>query len=173
MIAAAAQTPTPTVWMWRSGTPVDFATVRKGMLTVLRPDAAILTHRVTCQRCGGAGGWKGWPGFTCYECGGKGSVDAEDKLYTAEKIAKLDAAAAKRNVLASEKRRVTAEVEAAALESFMDTYYATHPDIAAALDDLGESSFATSLRAAIARYGNLTERQAEALLRIPADRQVA
>ena len=50
----------------------------------------------TCSRCGGHGGWKGWPGFTCYDCAGNGKGKLRtQKLYTAEKLAKLNVTKAK------------------------------------------------------------------------------
>lgn len=72
---------------------------------------ALLRNR-PCSRCGGQGGadkWK-WTGWTCHRCGG-GRIDPTPeivKLYTAEKNAALDAAAAKREA----KRRETAEKKA-------------------------------------------------------------
>ena len=55
-------------------------------------------HKTACGRCGGAGGRDEWrhTGWTCFQCGGSGTGPvAEDRLYTAEELDKLDATAAK------------------------------------------------------------------------------
>ncbi len=55
-----------------------------------------------CGRCGGAGGADKWvhTGFKCYDCGGSGNARRETtlKLYTAEKLAKLNVTAEKARV---------------------------------------------------------------------------
>lgn len=56
-------------------------------------------HGTACGRCGGKGGGDQWKhtGWTCYQCGGSGKgPTAEDKLYTVEELAKLNATAAKK-----------------------------------------------------------------------------
>lgn len=64
-------------------------------------------HHENCHRCGGAGGSESWrhTGWTCYQCGGsgKGAV-RDDPLYTAEQLAKLNAAQAKRDAAKQAKR---------------------------------------------------------------------
>jgi hypothetical protein len=76
-------------------------------------------HEGNCNRCGGAGRSDKWAhtGFTCYDCngGGKGKL-ITDRLYTAEEIKKLDAAAAKRAATRVEKavaKKAAADAEAA------------------------------------------------------------
>jgi len=50
-----------------------------------------------CKRCGGKGGSEAWrrTGLTCYECNGSGFHDRtrEETVYTADKLAKLNAKA--------------------------------------------------------------------------------
>lgn len=63
----------------------------KGAPFIVRPH--------TCGRCGGAGGAEQWrhTGWTCFQCGGKGVTGTDTvKLYTADKLAKLNATADKR-----------------------------------------------------------------------------
>lgn len=79
-----------------------------------------IVRRRRCGRCGGAGGSSKWQhtGWTCYDCGGACYRGTEEvPLYTAEKLAKLNVAAekreAKRVALAAEKSAI-AEAEAAA-----------------------------------------------------------
>ena len=55
-----------------------------------------------CNRCGGQGWAEQWrhTGLKCYDCGGSGQGKvATEKLYTAEKLAKLNAAADKRSAI--------------------------------------------------------------------------
>lgn len=80
-------------------------------------------YKADCTRCGGTpftGGnthesWKHYNGGRCFQCDGKGYTVKSRPLYTAEKVAKLNAAAAKRNAkkLAEiEAKRAAAQAEA-------------------------------------------------------------
>lgn len=54
----------------------------------------IYRHREDCWRCGGQGGSERWryTGWTCFQCGGTGKgPERDDRLYTAEELAKLNA----------------------------------------------------------------------------------
>ena len=68
-----------------------------------------------CWRCGGAGGAEQWrhTGWTCYRCQGRGIDPNKEriKLYTAEELEKLNAAAAKRRA-----KKAAEQAEAARLE---------------------------------------------------------
>lgn len=76
-----------------------------------------------CGRCGGLGARECWAhtGSTCYDCGGTGrGVGKTETLYTAEKLAKLNATAAKRQATELAKRQAEAarvEAERAAIRS--------------------------------------------------------
>lgn len=66
-----------------------------------RADTFYITETSPCSRCGGQGGAEAWKftGYTCYRCGGRNSMHFEvrqPKLYTAERLAKLNEAAAKK-----------------------------------------------------------------------------
>jgi hypothetical protein len=74
-----------------------------------------------CSRCGGAGKSDRWAmtGYTCFDCGGSGDHKGgplSTTLYTAEEVAKLDAAKAKRNAkkVAALDAKLAAEQQAAA-----------------------------------------------------------
>src|SRR5579859_361744 len=70
------------------------------------------TFIAKCRRCGGAGGSDKWAltGWTCFDCGGSGQgKPAKERLYTTEKLAKLNASADKRNA----KKIAAAAVKAA------------------------------------------------------------
>jgi hypothetical protein len=79
----------------------------------------VYRYETKCSRCGGAGGAEQWrhTGYKCFQCGGdgKGPVKAA-KLYTAEKLAKLNASQAKRD----EKRRLAAQAKADAIAAERD-----------------------------------------------------
>lgn len=72
----------------------------------------------SCDRCGGTGGAQQWAhtGWTCYGCGGTGKGPIRIlKLYTAEKLAKLDASQEKRHAkrmaaVAEEQAKRAAEI---------------------------------------------------------------
>ncbi len=75
-----------------------------------------ITRVRTCGRCGGAGGGSQWAhtGWTCYDCGGTGTRGTEFvSLYTAEKLAKLEAAAAVREGKRAAKAAAVREAKAA------------------------------------------------------------
>jgi hypothetical protein len=77
----------------RHGAPVD-PNARIQRTTTGRPFVVVVER---CRRCGGAGGAQCWPGWTCYDCRGVGTAPPREvKLYTAEQLAKLDAAQTKR-----------------------------------------------------------------------------
>lgn len=86
----------------------------EGTPTVIDADRATVMERHKCHRCGGAGGWKGWPGFTCYQCNGSclGGTKIM-KLYSAEKLAKLDATRDKARAKKEAARLAAAEVRKA------------------------------------------------------------
>src|SRR5262245_66401315 len=72
-----------------------------------------------CGRCGGAGGADKWrhTGWTCFDCGGAGTRGTETvKLFTAEKPAKLNAAAQHRAAAKAAAARAEAAARAAAGE---------------------------------------------------------
>lgn len=103
-----------TALFFRDGTPFTgkpFKGEKGGPFTVLP---------TKCNRCGGAGGSDKWAhtGWTCFDCGGNGrGPNRTYKLYDADKLAKLNAAADKRaakKAAAAEAARITFEAEVAA-----------------------------------------------------------
>ena len=79
----------------------------------------------SCMRCGGHGGWEGWPGFTCFRCGGSGREYEPTivKLYDADRLAKLQAAEARRN----ERKAAKVAAEIAAKNAARGAFYASLP----------------------------------------------
>lgn len=101
-----------------------------------------IVEQRACSRCGGAGGADKWAhtGWTCYECGGHGKGATQTvKLYTAEKLAKLDATRAK----AQEKRAAIADAKRAEMEAAAsakrDAFQAANAGLLAWLAPIAES----------------------------------
>lgn len=87
---------------------------RNGRAVQVAEGAKAFSQARKCGRCGGAGGADKWAytGWTCFDCGGKG-IDGTEviKVYTAEKLAKLNATKAK----ADAKKAAAAAAKAAQL----------------------------------------------------------
>lgn len=83
-------------------------------------DNPLFKSKQHCTRCGGAGGADKWgqqgtnTGWTCWRCGGS-TIDPNpliEKLYEADKLAKLNEAQAKRDATRAAKAKAAAEAEA-------------------------------------------------------------
>lgn len=99
-----------TEYFRRDGTPAG------GKVKVIDAERATTTQTKYCGRCGGAGGSESWrhTGWTCYGCGGARIVGTEVvKLYSREKLAKLDATKAKRDAKRAAKRESAAAAKLA------------------------------------------------------------
>ena len=75
-----------------------------------------ITKTFPCYRCGGQGGSPAWKhtGYVCYRCGGKRPMSFEVRdirVFTAEKLAKLQAAAEKKRLAKLAKAKAKAERE--------------------------------------------------------------
>ena len=84
-----------------------------------------------CSRCGGAGGSEAWrhTGWTCFQCGGSGKGPVTDApLYTAEQLAKLNAAQAKRDAAKAVKREAERAERLAAYKAADAEWQANHAD---------------------------------------------
>jgi hypothetical protein len=84
-----------------------------------------------CSRCGGAGGSEAWrhTGWTCFQCGGSGHgaiVDAP--LYTAEQLARLNAAQAKRDAAKAAVRAAEQAALARIIAADNAAWHAEHAD---------------------------------------------
>lgn len=129
-----------------------------------------------CSRCGGAGGGEQWryTGYTCYQCAGNGQGRQEVlKLYTAEKLAKLNAAAEKKaaakRTAADTARAREAEIAAQRLQLAKADYGHRFPGLldalaaaAAATTEDRAPGFLADLHAKLQRFGYLSEAQLSA-----------
>jgi hypothetical protein len=78
--------------------------------------APYTTHLEPCTRCGGAGGSSKWDhtGWACFDCRGSGKGrEAVDKLYSAEKLAQLNATKEKSDARKAAKRALLESARAA------------------------------------------------------------
>lgn len=123
----------------------------------------------TCSRCGGAGGADKWKftGWTCFDCDGKGKLPSDRfiKLYDADKLAKLDARAAKLEAARVAKRQAAAEAEATRIaaerETIINDHRAILDRIANVVDITGDGFLADMHRQVSERARPLSERQIE------------
>jgi len=113
---------------------------------VIDADRATQPERQKCHRCGGAGGSDCWKhtGWRCYQCGGSGLGGTKImKLYSAEKLAKLNAAQdkarTKRDAKRAAEKEVRLQAQRAEFAEWLETYDgkgATH--VIKALDGFGD-----------------------------------
>jgi hypothetical protein len=122
----------------------------------IKGDRGLITELATCHRCGGAGGADQWKrtGWTCYNCGGTGNKGWIDrKVYTAEKIAKLDEAKEK----AAAKREAKIK---AGRDANIDAFKDEHPDLVAGIAELKDHShILADFSRTIEQRGSLSDRQ--------------
>jgi hypothetical protein len=128
------------------------------------------TYQDRCSRCGGAGGSSKWAmtGFTCFDCNGsgKGSIRTE-KLYTAEKLAKLNVSQAKRDAVAAAKLQAKVEQLSREADARRAEFEAANPGLIAAIEQLaaGENPnpFMLDMARRLRDLGTLTGNQTEAV----------
>jgi hypothetical protein len=121
-----------------------------------------------CHRCGGQGGSDAWKhtGWTCYRCGG-GCFEAprQEPLYTAEKLAKLNAIKAKadaRRAAKHEAKEAALRIEAEAKRAAFEAEFADVLPWLSAQDHESNEFFASLWRCAT-RLAAFTPAQADAL----------
>jgi hypothetical protein len=134
------------------------------------------TYQDRCARCGGAGASDKWifTGRVCFDCHGtgKGNVRTEN-VYTAEKLAKLNAAQAVRDVRKAEKAQAKAAAAKAEADAVRQSYYDAHRDVLEPLEafvkphlDVPVTSkspvFLVEMWRTFERNGKLSEKQLEA-----------
>jgi hypothetical protein len=95
-----------------------------------------------CNRCGGAGRSDRWAftGFVCFDCGGAGGRNAERKVYSAAKLAKLNATRDKAQAKAQAKRdAIVAERKAVAAAALVE-FEAAHSELIASARNHAENT---------------------------------
>lgn len=167
-----------TQWFHRHGSqytgPVHSVDAQKGR--------ALYTTRKTCYRCGGAGGSDKWKftGWTCFECGGGGHLGMTNvKVYTQEKLDKLNAIQAKAAQKRIAKRQEEQAVRDAEKAERSAKWRSENPDVVAAIDkfaytridDFGDEypNFFAKMREAMEKFGSLTDKQTAAVRKSAVD----
>jgi len=170
-------------WFLRSGMKMD----SKMMITrnipyfakpfvVKNDNEASIQLAIPCSRCGGAGGADKWifTGYTCYKCGGSGFMGYRPcKLYSAEKLEKLNINREKAQARAEAKRMEKQVAEQAAKDARKDEVKAInerrYPEAMAALGQYeGDMDFMNDIRQKAFGGEELTEKQASAVIKVQA-----
>jgi hypothetical protein len=142
---------------------------------VIDKDRAYFVQPRICNRCGGAGRSEAWryTGYTCYDCGGAGTLGPEKiKLYTPEKIEKLNRAQEKAQATRAAKRAKKEAKEQAEREAKRETTIAamreTYPEACKILDGKASHHFLAEIQRKYREGYELTERMAEAVVEVAA-----
>lgn len=123
----------------------------------------------SCMKCGGLGHgpWR-QDGGRCYRCGGFGKERARnERVYTAEKLAVLQAAQAKRDEKKAVKQAAAEAAARAKIDATAEQFSAANPGL---IDWLRakKGDFFESLSEQFAKRGSLSDAQVAALVRIRA-----
>lgn len=146
---------------FRSGSPVGNARVHtdgERRYVVVQP---------SCMKCGGLGHgpWR-QDGGRCYRCGGFGKERARnERVYTAEKLAVLQAAQAKRDEKKAAKQAAAEAAARAKIDAAAEQFSAANPGL---IDWLRakKGDFFASLSEQFEKRGSLSDAQVAALVRI-------
>lgn len=134
-----------------------------------------ITRVPLCGRCGGKGGGDQWKftGWTCYACGGsKYGAAVRDRLYTQEKIGKMNAAAAKRAEKKAAEKAERARLLEAGRAAEREGFAARNKEyFDNAIAVCGETGFVAEIIATAKHLANLTENQRAAIDKAVAETQ--
>jgi hypothetical protein len=121
----------------------------------------------TCSRCGGAGRADKWAhtGYVCFDCRGRGNTGTDTvKLYTADKLAKLNAAKAKADARREAARIAKAAVAATEAAARSEAFLAEHAALIARAKPHMEDAFIGDVMGKALAKNLITVKQAEAVL---------
>jgi hypothetical protein len=123
-----------------------------------------------CTRCGGTGIYRWFvraqpAAGTCFKCNGARTTPAKARLYTAKKLATLDAAAQKREIKRAAAARLEAEAKAerVARKTTLWLSIDDNETVINAARNLTENQFATKMLDSLNDWGSLTDGQLGAL----------
>lgn len=141
----------------------DNSTVRVGKAG----QSGDLTRRENCVRCGGQGGSQAWThtGWTCYRCGGSGKEMRHHRVFTAERLEKLNAAERVR----ADKRETDARVVEATRIINFNLWAAPHAKLIEAIKSVEGNSFLQDLTRKLQGHWALSDRQMDAAARVVSD----
>lgn len=127
-------------------------------------------YQDSCHRCGGEGGSKAWAhtGYTCYECSGTGKGKIRTvKVYSAEKLAKLNAATEKRDAKKLAAQFAEAEIESQRKAAARAALLAANPGLETALQT--GHAICRDLAERLTTYGSLSTAQIALAFKLAAD----
>lgn len=123
-------------------------------------------YQAPCPRCGGAGGSSAWTftGWVCFECSGRGIGEVKTgRLYTAERLAKLNATQAKREAKRAEAARIENERREAEAAAARTLFVEAHAQLIEAARGLVRDSFVYDLLRKLDEFGSWTPAQIAAV----------
>jgi len=131
---------------------------------------ASYSHQDRCSRCGGEGGSRAWAhtGYTCFACSGSGKGKIRTvKVYSAEKLAKLNAATEKRDTKKLAARIAEAEIANARKTAARASLLTANPGLETAL--LADHAISRDLADKLVTYGSLSPAQIVLAFKLAAD----
>jgi hypothetical protein len=119
-----------------------------------------LTRAENCPRCGGAGGSPHWrpDGGVCYQCRGGRTISRTHRVFTEDKLAKLNDAAAKK----AAKKAAAAEAKREAERVEFHKWAKPYENLLGAIKAATGNSFLVDLARKLDDHRQLTDRQLEA-----------
>jgi len=152
-------------WFYRKGG--EFTGLETSLKNVKLESADSLEVR-KCFKCGGRGGADAWrhTGWTCYRCGGSGKESLKKyRVYSAEKLAKLEMSANKAAKRKADKK------EAERLVASSSAWSALEPAVSKNIKE-GKGNFFFSLSERLDKGYPLTDKQIAAVKKIAVDQKV-
>lgn len=148
---------------YRNGSPVK-AEDHPHVVMGARGDSGYITESGPCSRCGGAGGSNAWKhtGWTCYRCGGRGTEPRTRRVFTADKLARLNALAEKRAARKQAERDRKAKEQR---REFID-WAKPHGKLIGGILMAKGNSFLADIAAKLRRQWTLSPAQLEAARRV-------
>lgn len=157
-----------TIWFERHG--AKYTGTHKLFAVDLVKGTAKYEYLDRCGRCGGAGGSDAWKftGWKCFECGGSGIGPYRTvTLYSAERLGKLNATAAKRQATQLAKAQARQrEFEAKAAAASAEFILAHKEEVDAMKNYAGRDNFLDDLVEKLGTYGSLSEAQLAAAAKV-------
>jgi hypothetical protein len=125
-----------------------------------RGESGSVTRMENCSRCGGAGGSDAWryTGWTCYQCRGRGQMPYTHRVFTEDKLAKLNDAATKK----AAKKAAAAEAKREAERAEFHIWAKPYENLLGAIKAATGNSFLADLARKLEDHRQLTDRQLEA-----------
>lgn len=146
-------------WFTRGGTQVASSKVFDIDLAKGR---GAYTYVPKCHRCGGAGRSEAWAhtGSICYQCNGScHGTPRVEPVYLADRLAKLNESAKKRNEKKAEKAAVAEQERRTIMQAQSTVWVAEHADLLAGMRKIQGNNFVADMLLKVDSLMILTERQ--------------